>query len=368
MNSSGQLGSGLEGCSPDVGTRMVCLSPPQTEGEASPESGGWLPIWGLLVFGPGSIKCVYGIHFCVSPKRVCVCLFVYVYMSPSPSLLEHLRLPRVWGPISPWHIPCQWLLPPSAGALVLLGIWVWMLGSVLACSWWLLGGTWAPWICLLLVGVGVSLGLGLGLLRCSQWSLWACRCSHLGRLHCGCWVTPPQGSPLLFSEWELRLSLWWSTWGSHALEGLYISGAQVYCFRSWGMGLSSWHPLLNIKWRNFMNTSTLTQTTLLAKVNLSTIFCWTEQGKNEHNSWMSCHSNTPIDFFFFECVFSSITPMQRHQHLTLAGILTTVICWHNLSFADSWKRGGGDEWEERQCQLPEWRTSYHSRSGLSVCV
>lgn len=192
MNSSGQLGSGLEGCSPDVGTRMVCLSPPQTEGEASPESGGWLPIWGLLVFGPGSIKCVYGIHFCVSPKRVCVCLFVYVYMSPSPSLLEHLRLPQVWGPISPWHIPCQWLLPPSAGALVLLGIWVWMLGSVLACSWWLLGGTWAPWICLLLVGVGVSLGLGLGLLRCSQWSLWACRCSHLGRLHCGCWVTPPR--------------------------------------------------------------------------------------------------------------------------------------------------------------------------------
>lgn len=32
--------------------------------------------------------------------------------------------------------------------------------------------------------------------------------------------------------------------------------------------------------------------------------------------------------------------------------------------ADTRKRGGGDEWEERQCHLPEWRASHHSWPGV----
>ncbi len=35
----------------------------------------------------------------------------------------------------------------------------------------------------------------------------------------------------------------------------------------------------------------------------------------------------------------------------------------SLGFKDTWKRRGGDEWEEWECQLSEWRTSYYSWSG-----
>lgn len=221
MNSSGQLGSGLEGCSPDVGTRMVCLSPPQTEGGASPESGGWLPIWGLLVIGPGRIKCVYGIHFCVSPKRVCVCLFVYVHMSgqalDSPSLLEHLRLPQVWGPIPPDTFPASdccphllvhwyfsvsgpgcsvlyWLVP--GGCLVGLG------PPGFVCSWWGLG---CPWVSGLVCS-GVASGV-CGLVAAFTWGIctvaagWplprALLCSSLSG-NCGCPCGGPPGALMLW--------------------------------------------------------------------------------------------------------------------------------------------------------------------------
>lgn len=85
---------------------------------------------------------MYGIHFCVSPKRVCVCLFVYVYVSPPPSLrtsqapsgvgayfpLTH-SLPVTVAPIC-WCIGTSQYLGLDARFCT---------GSFLVAAWWDLG-------------------------------------------------------------------------------------------------------------------------------------------------------------------------------------------------------------------------------------
>ncbi|MEQ2256323.1 hypothetical protein ILYODFUR_023088 [Ilyodon furcidens] len=80
------------------------------------------------------------------------------------------------------------------------------LWCVVAHSWWLLAGAWTPGLCRAsaweVICPGVS-GHWVHGWICSDingcWQgLWACCCSSLGLLHCGCWVVPLGLSPALF--------------------------------------------------------------------------------------------------------------------------------------------------------------------------
>ncbi|MEQ2295116.1 hypothetical protein AMECASPLE_010858 [Ameca splendens] len=90
---------------------------------------------------------------------------------------------------------------------------------------------------------GVSIGdcrcLGLGDLVCRQ-GLRACRRSSLGVLHCGCWVAPlGLSSALLWGGCGRR----WSSRGSDALGGFWMSVAQIFSMYVLGRGAQHSHNM-----------------------------------------------------------------------------------------------------------------------------
>lgn len=115
-------------------------------------------------------------------------------------------------------------------------------GSLLAAAWWGLGpgyvGGWGA------LGSQAQCSVCSGVPSCQE----TCCCTPLGHLHCDCCVTLLKLSP----------SQQWSSCGSHALGGLWMTGALVSSMPAsgpvgWGYG--SPHPLLEITWRNLMNMS-----------------------------------------------------------------------------------------------------------------
>lgn len=77
---------------------------------------------------------------------VCASLSMSQVESPPPPLWEHLRSPQVWRPVSTHLTPCQWLMPSTVGALMVLSIPGWSLRYVPGSLSVLLGGAWRPWL------------------------------------------------------------------------------------------------------------------------------------------------------------------------------------------------------------------------------
>lgn len=84
---------------------------------------------------------------------------------------------RCGGPVSPHHIPCQWLMPSRVGGSQCLGVQV-CTGSLLVAAWWGLApvarsgpfrGTESPQISGFWAGDSVCSGIASG-----RWSLRAC--------------------------------------------------------------------------------------------------------------------------------------------------------------------------------------------------
>ncbi len=76
---------------------------------------------------------------------------------------------------------------------------------------------------------------------------------------------PPSGSPLPFSGWRPAVVPAVVLLGGPVPWGLWMFGARVFsvpasCLAGWGC--CSPHTLLNITWRNLMNTSALTHTSV----------------------------------------------------------------------------------------------------------
>ncbi|XP_013767335.1 uncharacterized protein LOC106456263 [Pundamilia nyererei] len=91
------------------------------------------------------IKCMqvlYTSTMCVSSDKSPTCsqtipilAKLEVRSPPPPPLWEHLSFIQVWGPVSPHHIPCQWLMPSRVGGSRCLGAQV-CTGSLLVAAWW----------------------------------------------------------------------------------------------------------------------------------------------------------------------------------------------------------------------------------------
>lgn len=172
---------------------------------STPHMSWWREAWGLglaalLLHGPGLCGCLYPVSW------VCE-----------------------W--IAPRHSPCQWLVSPPGRALMVLDVRGWVFSCVLAHFQRLLGRTWPPWLCLAPAGVWGALGSrfpgpGPQSALAQPAVSGACRLVTTTPWDFCTVVAGWAPAPGLISGQGLPLPLLWSSRGSNALEGIWMSGAR----------------------------------------------------------------------------------------------------------------------------------------------
>ncbi len=198
------------------------------------------------------------VYMCACRLRLCVRSGLRL------RLTHHLSRPPPHHHALRWRMPPVrwWFLAPGQDARA-------SAGPLSAVNWrgWPYWPCWAP-----IVGWGGLWVSGPRARSALGWSAAGGACGLAATAPWGAYTVavgvPPSGSPLPFSGWRPRLSLRWFSWGSRALgvSGCLGPGSFRACFMPCGMGLLfPTHTIKHFTWRNLMNTSALTHTSVHLK-------------------------------------------------------------------------------------------------------